>query len=238
MAVENPYRFVERGSAIACIDGLWAHAPGEPVAVTVPADGCIDLILCLDRSGLRAAFVQEPTVRAIRAQLRRDEQMLGVRLRAGFGGPLWSARERVERVARERFRSGGDLSELEALIGELSDDLGRPPALVRDFMALAQETRGMARLSAAAGALLANERRLQRAARSWLSMRPKTYLRIERVRAAREAIRAGARLIEVAADFGYADQAHLTREVRELLGVSPRALQPVGFLQDPPALRR
>jgi AraC-like DNA-binding protein len=36
----------------------------------------------------------------------------------------------------------------------------------------------------------------------------------------------------VAADLGYADQAHLTREIRELLGLKPRELRPVGILQD------
>jgi hypothetical protein len=233
MAPANPHRFVERGSDVACIDALWAHAPGEAFTVTVPADGCIDLIVCLAGSSCREAFVQEPTVSALQAVIRRDEQLMGVRLRAGFGGPLWAARERVARVARERFRRGGDLAGLEALISDLSDELGSSPALVRDFLALARETRGSARLSGEGGALLSNERRLQRAVRTWLSMTPKTYLRIERVRSARDAIRAGARLVEVAGDLGYADQAHLTREVRALLGVSPRAFLPVGILQDP-----
>jgi AraC-like DNA-binding protein len=36
----------------------------------------------------------------------------------------------------------------------------------------------------------------------------------------------------LAADLGYADQAHLTREVHSLLGVTPRQLRSVGILQD------
>ena len=82
------------------------------------------------------------------------------------------------------------------------------------------------------GLAASRERELQRACRRWLGLSPKAFLRIERVWAARAEIRAGAALATVAADLGYADQAHLTREVRALLGVTPRDLRPVGILQD------
>jgi AraC-like DNA-binding protein len=82
------------------------------------------------------------------------------------------------------------------------------------------------------GISAARERELQRACRRWLGLSPKAFLRIERVWAAREAIRGGGPLAMIAAELGYADQAHLAREVRELLGVTPRALRPVGILQD------
>ncbi|HKO90058.1 MAG TPA: helix-turn-helix domain-containing protein, partial [Polyangiaceae bacterium] len=101
----------------------------------------------------------------------------------------------------------------------------------RDFLALAEEGQGMARLTGNVSA--AGERELQRAARRWLGMTSKAFLRIVRVRAAREAIRKGLPFAVVAAELGYADQAHLTREVRDLLGVTPRQLRPVGILQDP-----
>jgi transcriptional regulator GlxA family with amidase domain len=40
------------------------------------------------------------------------------------------------------------------------------------------------------------------------------------------------RIAEVAAACGYADQAHLGRELRELGGVTPRQLAHGNFLQD------
>ncbi|MEU4665925.1 helix-turn-helix domain-containing protein, partial [Micromonospora chalcea] len=53
---------------------------------------------------------------------------------------------------------------------------------------------------------------------------PKTLARILRMRRALDLARAGAPLAEVAARSGYADQAHLTREVRELAGLPPSRL--------------
>lgn len=55
---------------------------------------------------------------------------------------------------------------------------------------------------------------------------PKTLARILRMRRALDLARAGAPLAEVAALAGYADQAHLTREVKELAGVPPTRLLP------------
>jgi len=53
---------------------------------------------------------------------------------------------------------------------------------------------------------------------------PRHLSRVIRFGRALEAIRAGAALAQVAAACGYADQAHLTREVRALAGTTPRGL--------------
>jgi hypothetical protein len=56
---------------------------------------------------------------------------------------------------------------------------------------------------------------------------PKQLSRILRFRNAAAAIRNGepSSLAEVAATFGYSDQAHMNREFRELAGVPPTALR-------------
>ncbi|WP_174531163.1 helix-turn-helix domain-containing protein, partial [Micromonospora maritima] len=53
---------------------------------------------------------------------------------------------------------------------------------------------------------------------------PKTLARILRMRRALDLAHAGAPLAEVAARTGYADQAHLTRDVREFAGMPPTRL--------------
>ncbi|MET9326427.1 helix-turn-helix transcriptional regulator [Tsukamurella sp. NPDC003166] len=68
------------------------------------------------------------------------------------------------------------------------------------------------------------ERALHRLARRSFGYGPKTLARILRFQRAVTLIRAGDALGVAAASSGYADQAHLTREVRALTGVTPRAL--------------
>ncbi|WP_415851339.1 helix-turn-helix transcriptional regulator, partial [Tsukamurella ocularis] len=68
------------------------------------------------------------------------------------------------------------------------------------------------------------ERALHRLARRSFGYGPKTLARIQRFQRALVPIRAGRALAEVADASGYADQAHLTREVRALTGCTPRAL--------------
>jgi AraC-like DNA-binding protein len=62
-----------------------------------------------------------------------------------------------------------------------------------------------------------------RAFRQAYGLSPSDYQRQLRVRAARRLLSAGAAPAEVAADAGFADQAHLTRWFRRYYGVTPGA---------------
>jgi len=55
----------------------------------------------------------------------------------------------------------------------------------------------------------------------------KILARVLRMQRAVRLVSAGTPLVVAAADAGYADQAHLTREVKALTGVTPAALKPV-----------
>ncbi|WP_435823673.1 helix-turn-helix domain-containing protein, partial [Micromonospora haikouensis] len=67
-------------------------------------------------------------------------------------------------------------------------------------------------------------RALHRRCQALFGYGPKTLARILRMRRALALARAGTPLAEVAAASGYADQAHLSRDVRDLAGVAPAAL--------------
>lgn len=66
--------------------------------------------------------------------------------------------------------------------------------------------------------------------RSTVGLAPKHYYRVRRFSNALTRIaRGNVRLADVAAAAGYSDQAHLSREFRELAGVTPSAYQPRGM---------
>lgn len=79
-------------------------------------------------------------------------------------------------------------------------------------------------LPAIAGAVGLGERQLRRRFIAAVGYGPKTFARVLRFQRALERIRGGEPLAAAAAEVGYADQAHMTREVAELAGRTPSAL--------------
>ncbi|MEV5560514.1 AraC family transcriptional regulator [Nonomuraea wenchangensis] len=71
-----------------------------------------------------------------------------------------------------------------------------------------------------------SERQLRRRSLTAFGYAPKTLQRIVRFQRALRLARAGVPLATVAAEAGYADQAHLSHEVKRLSGVSLRTLAP------------
>jgi AraC-like DNA-binding protein len=70
-------------------------------------------------------------------------------------------------------------------------------------------------------------RQLHRRSRTAFGYGPKTLSRVLRLQRALAVAGEGASYAEVAARSGYADQPHLTREVRALTGLTPGRLFPL-----------
>lgn len=79
------------------------------------------------------------------------------------------------------------------------------------------------RVEEVAAALHVSARTVQRLARSHIGLSPATMIRRRRLQAAAERVRTDpdADLASIAADLGYSDHAHLTREFRAQLGFTP-----------------
>jgi transcriptional regulator GlxA family with amidase domain len=75
-----------------------------------------------------------------------------------------------------------------------------------------------------AAAVGLGERQLRRRFAAAVGYGPKTFARVARFRRALYLVRAGEPLAAAAAGAGYADQAHMTREVGALAGRTPGAL--------------
>lgn len=214
---------------VACV---WRqHAEAAWVQRVVP-DGCVDVMWVTAGSEVRAE-VAGPDTWAHSERLDAGTSIAGVRFRPGAAGevlglPLHALRdERVPlaelwgRVAVEAMTdqvvvsSRPEAAAVAALLARLPDapdDSG--PELAATLAARA----GPGTVRQMADELGLSERQLHRRCMAAFGYGPKTVQRVLRFQAALEAARAGRRLADVAAETGYADQAHMSREVRALAG--------------------
>jgi AraC-like DNA-binding protein len=215
---------------------LWVSvAPGcQAEAVQVLPDACTDLIW---QSGV-GAFVAGPDTGPAPTEWRPGTVLVGARFRPGAGGaalgvPLSEVLD--QRVEADDLpgvplgRLPGSLSPEEAMrrVAAIAAQMvtERPPdRLVLEATRLLR--RPGARAELVAGQLGIGERQLRRRCQAAVGYGPRMLNRVLRFRRFVSRIDAGGDfdLATIAAEAGYADQAHLTRESNELAGLTPAAL--------------
>lgn len=114
--------------------------------------------------------------------------------------------------------------------------LAREDPRTAEAVDLFGRTNGSLAVSVVARRVGVSERTLGRMFRSAVGMPPRTYGRVVRFQAALWMMRGSADLSSVAVQAGYADQAHLTREVAALAGLPPGRLRLVAERQPVPAI--
>lgn len=215
----EPGAGMEQGAAI------W-RSHGSPGAV-VPADGCVDLILRGDE-----VLVAGPSTRWIATLADGDEGSLGLRLPPGraagvlrldlaeISDDLLPLLDVVRRDAAEHLRAAlldartGALAAVGAVAGETRAD-DRWTVLARRHAMTGTPAQQVA------GALGLAERTFRRQMLAAFGYGYATLVRIERTRRAQTLLLEGAALVDAAAGAGYADQPHLSREFRRMVGASP-----------------
>jgi AraC-like DNA-binding protein len=214
---------------------LWVSvtAPGGAEPVPVLPDGCTDLIW---QSGV-GAFVAGPDTGPAPAVHPPGTVFVGARFRPGAGGaalgvPLSELLDqRVDAAdlpAVPAARLPGSLEPADAMrriAGIASQLVAEHPAdrLVLEAARLLGRPGAQAELVAAE--LGISERQLRRRCQAAVGYGPQMLARVLRFRRFLSRIDAGAGdLACLAAEAGYADQAHLTRESSRLAGLTPAAL--------------
>jgi AraC-like DNA-binding protein len=210
------------------IDGIWRHlestderehALGLAQRHFVPPDGCSDLILRFSRGRLMGA---------------PEDALFGVRFQIGTGGAVLKQRECIEREAQrlfERVEPEDTALLLDRLVSFSSEHVQRyaqtQPEWLRDVLSLAQARFGSVTVEELARHGGVSERTLHRAFGAWVGAAPKPLLRTLRIREAVSRVPLTASLAELAAELGFADQAHLSREMTVLWGTTPARLRGV-----------
>ncbi len=207
-------RFQQRCSSHPQVDACWTHASGPAEAVVIAADACVDVIVALAPSAPPRAWLDVPVPWARRSMIVGDATLMGVRLRRAHGGALRHHAARPHLLAAAG--ACHEVAELEQLLAGFLADAPPTPAIVEDFVGSLPR---LGQLTSAA------RRRLERAVQHWLGLTPKMVQRIARADDAATMLGAGDAIVEVAANLGFADQAHLTRELVRLHGVTPGRLR-------------
>jgi AraC-like DNA-binding protein len=224
---------------------VWSQVIGAGEIVyrhRVLPDGCADIVWI----GEAPAVVAGPATGPVAVPLRPRTIVVGIRLRPGAAPGLLRlpASELADRDTplRELWGAGADAltapvieqpsaaarlaAAAAALAGCLPDAGPIDPMIAAATRWLARQPEG--RIVDLARLLEVGERRLRRRFVAAVGYGPKTFqrvLRLQRVLAlAGGSPRPGVTLAALAADAGYADQAHMSRELQALTGRSPGRL--------------
>lgn len=216
-------------------------APGQDGDVAVLPDGCVDILW----TGGRLCVVG-PDVVAARPQLAPGARVLGLRFQPGaargwLGLPLselvgrrvglddlWGDRRagRIAQRLRDAATPGAQMHTLQEALTHEAQAHAAPSVRAAELF------RGLAAASDPCGRLAGERldlsgRSLRRLSLDHFGYGPKMLERILRLQRfvglLRQAPHAG--LAALAADAQYADQAHLSREVRALCGMTPSQLR-------------
>jgi AraC-like DNA-binding protein len=246
---EPAYREFSPPSALrAAVECLWVRKRAGDASVRVLPDGCVDVVW---EAGRGAVVAGPDTTAKLIAAPAQGGARVGIRFLPGSGaaalridmGELRDQRVDAREVRRDLAdRLVGELA-IEDVVRELlasavGSVAARPPdAAVREAAARLSDPR--MNVEAVAAEVGLSERQLRRRFEATVGYGPKTLQRVLRFRRVLGAIDRGETdLGRVAADTGYADQAHLTREIGRLAGLTPAALvrdrAPRGYARQSP----
>ena len=196
---------------------IWQHTSPQQACPVVLPDGCRDLIIRVVPEGEAICFVSALSDKAYTVESVAGERFVGYRFRPGT---------RLDEVRLLR-QVQAVVSDTQALADLMVDPAGGLEWV--DQWAVWDRRVDEAPLSVSAAPTVASaalglgvsERTLERLLRQVTGRTPGYWKGLARVRRAAAALSGEVSLAELAADHGYADQAHMSRAFQQWFGVSP-----------------
>lgn len=192
------------------LEEAWQYRAAQATSIPVMPDGCQDLICITPANGPSRWLVAPLTDAMYWAHSAAGDSYRGWRLRPG-------ALLQVEPLLRAVAGRDGGFDPLPLLA-----EMARLDVDVADALT-AFATCGQVRV--AARFLGVSERSLSRRVQQATRRPPVYWCQLARARRAAQGLAGSDPLAAVAADCGYADQAHLTRAMRRWFGATPEALR-------------
>jgi AraC-like DNA-binding protein len=199
-----------------CMDIVWTGTDlriAGPDTTPHPYRRCPGVLTC----GLRFAPGRLPALLGVPASELRDTRL-----------PLADLHPRIARAAAARLADAAGRGDARAALDGLGAVVAALPPAAADPAITALASRlgspvpGEASVAALADSLGWTTRTLHRRSLAAFGYGPAVLRRVLRFRRATDLLAAGVAPAEVAARAGYADQPHLSRELRALGGTSPR----------------
>lgn len=192
---------------------IWTFAAEDHREAIVIPDGCRDLIIEHRSDSDSRCFVSELSRHTYSVCLSAGTHMTGLRLKPGTSVDDQALLD----WARTSYQK--DILESDQL-----DEFCERQFAVAEALECLQS--GVNSVAQAAQHLGVSPRTLQRTVKRFTGETPFFWFALARVRRTCRYLSEFGRLADAAAAFGYADQAHMTREVKAWLGVTPSAIKP------------
>lgn len=207
----------------------WQHTTTDASPTTVVPDGCSDLILHIDAQGGCVWHISPLGNAAMEVPGRAGELWLGYRLQPGVSiqrTALLSAAQALWEQAQWHAHASAAHpcvdAALEKAVLEAIDTHVHLDARVQEALHTLAHAPSVGH---AAKALGVSERSLERMALQATGQPPRFWRSLARVRRAAQALGSRAPLAAIAADHGYADQSHFSRDCLRWLGATPLRLR-------------
>jgi len=215
------------------VDCWWSvsinpDSPGKPSHWVLP-DGCHSLAV-----GVKPAWfihLREPVLMPFRRPCLPGEEIVGIRFRPGI------IPHAAMPAIRRRLCPGQTAAETLAILQDVVRvEVPNTPRSIDRMVSMVREGQGRIPMSAVAETVQLSQRHLERLCLSTVGLRPKEFARVTRLQAVvrRLVTEPRPKLADCAADFGFTDQTHMTREFSTLGHLTPaaylRMIRDVGFL--------
>ena len=213
------FEYEERQSASRFVDVIWRTHDTSDGTYLAAADACWDMVFIRSAEGNRA-LLSGPSSKITPVPYRAGNWNVGIRFHRGSfltyvpTTTMVDTTEGLTMPTGESFLLAGDewpmptFESADDFVAELErrELLGDDPIVMA---ALRGDDPGL------------NRRSVQRHVSRVTGLRANQIRQIVRARTASERLQRGESILDVAHDLGYADQAHLTRDLRRMTGFTP-----------------
>ena len=213
------FEYEEKPSRSRFVDIIWRTHDTSDGTYLAAADACWDMIFIRSVHGNRV-LLSGPSSKITPVPYRAGNRNVGIRFHRGTflthvrASAMVDTTEALPMPAGETFVMAGldwSMPTFETA-DSFIDDLERLDLLSDDPVAMAA-LRGQAPAT--------SQRSIQRHVSSATGLSANRIRQIVRARTAAERLQRGESILDVAHDMGYADQAHLTRDLKRLTGYTP-----------------